>query len=270
MQPILDLVGHHPATWSIVAIDLRDERRIVEHSPDQILKTASVPKILLLWEISSRLDTGALKPDLLIDRRSTAQVGDSGIWQHLAVDSLPLTDVAAFVGAFSDNLATNALIDLVGLDPLTDTAEKLGCTHTRLNDYVRDHRLPGTHPGSISQGTSRELASLCAELEMSSRNGATTAGRVVEWLRHGVDYSMVLNTFGLDPLSHYEPENGVRVWSKTGTDAGVRADVGVIEGAATSVAYSVIANWEPDTVAVEDILECMGNIGNLIRNYCAG
>jgi beta-lactamase class A len=56
------------------------------------------------------------------------------------------------------------------------------------------------------------------------------------------------------------------VWSKTGTDAGVRADVGLIEAPRGVVAYAVICNWDPGTDAPRDaVLHAMRAIGSHIR-----
>ncbi len=50
--------------------------------------------------------------------------------------------------------------------------------------------------------------------------------------------------WGLDPLAHHEAAEDLRVVNKTGTDSGVRADVGVLTGPAASIAYAVVVNWD--------------------------
>src|SRR6185437_9772852 len=97
------------------AIDLTSGTVLFSVDDHVVMPTASIGKVLLLIEVAARLesrDTSALN---LIDRLQTDAVGDSGIWQHLAVPSLPLADLAALVGAASDNLATNVLLRRIGL-----------------------------------------------------------------------------------------------------------------------------------------------------------
>lgn len=266
-----DLIEQFPGvTWSVSVWDLQLDRNILDHLGDTVLKTASVPKIFLLWDVSYRLSAGHLKETDLIDRRNTIQVQDSGVWQYLKTDILPIMDTAALIGAFSDNLATNALLDVVGLDSVAASARKLGCTDTRLNDYVRDERIPGAHPDTISQGSSQELALVCATQDKLAQGGDVVASQLIDWLRRGVDYSMVLRDFGLDPLSHYAADQGIRVWNKTGTDLGVRADIGVIEAPSRSVAYSVIANWNGSDMNPRHVLSLMGAFGLRLRDYCQG
>ena len=254
-------------TWSLSVIDLTDGRLLISRQPDAVLKTASVPKLLLLSAVSDLVGAGALSLDQPLDRRTTVPVGDSGIWQHLLSDVLPLGDVASFVGAYSDNLATNALLDVVGLTGVDSAAERLGCSHTRLNDYVRAERVPGVHPPTVSQGTAEELAGVCTAVEKGARSGDPAAARLISWLRRSVDHSMVLSGLGLDPLSHGMQEGGLRVWNKTGTDTGVRCDTGVISGPRAAFAYAVTANWT-GAVEIRDVLDGMKSVGEIILAHC--
>src|SRR5206468_8807265 len=75
-----------------------------------VIPTASIGKVLLLVEVAARLQSGELSPLAHLDRDPRDIAGDSGIWQHLHVPSLPVADLAALVGATSDNLATNVLL----------------------------------------------------------------------------------------------------------------------------------------------------------------
>ena len=59
------------------------------------------------------------------DRRTTEPVADSWVWQHLVTDQLPVADAAVLVGAVSDNLATNVLVDLLGLDAVQARARSM-------------------------------------------------------------------------------------------------------------------------------------------------
>jgi beta-lactamase class A len=90
--------------------------------------------------------------------------------------------------------------------------------------------------------------------------------KVLGWLATGTDLSMVGGAFRLDPLAHTAPDRGVMLWNKTGTNDGVRADVGSLQGKHTSVSYAVIANW---TTTVDDprdaVLGGMREIGIALR-----
>jgi beta-lactamase class A len=62
-----------------------------------------------------------------------------------------------------------------------------------------------------------------------------------------------------------DEDRGLLLRNKTGTDSGVRADVGVVRGPTGSVSYAVIANWDPRTGDRRDeVLERMHAIGSAV------
>lgn len=231
--------------WSVVVGD-------EAHEPDLLLPTASVGKVFLLAEVAARLDDGRLEQRQPVDRRRSAPVADSGLWQHLVSDVLPLADVARLVGTVSDNWATNALLDLVGLDAVRDRATRMAPHGSALHDLVRDHRGP-EHPPTLNEGCASDWAAILPSLD----------ARVLDWLSSGVDLSMVASAWGLDPLAHGEdPE--VRLVNKTGTSDGVRADVGLVTRGGRRTAYAVLASWDsarPDLRG--PVLDTMRAIGRL-------
>lgn len=241
--------------------------------PGRVLRTASVGKILLLLETARLLDTGALDADTLLSRAGDP-VADSGVWHTLATAALPVADVAALVGALSDNLATNVLLRHVGLAAVDRRRAALGLVDTRLLDSVRRHRLP-THPPTLSRGRADELSDLAQRVATSERHGP----RVSRWLSGNTDLSMVAAAFDLDPLAHRVSDRPpYALWNKTGTDDGVRADVGWVggvrpslTGVPTAYAYAVVANWDP---ALGDrtthVLGAMRDLGRWIRRRIDG
>jgi beta-lactamase class A len=50
---------------------------------------------------------------------------------------------------------------------------------------------------------------------------------------------MVASAFGLDPLAHRSADHSIMLVNKTGTDAGVRSEVGVLRGPRAGVSYAV-------------------------------
>lgn len=229
------------AQWSITALRDRERAPIVAHQPERLLRTASVAKVFVLLELAERLSAGDVDPARLIDRRATAPVLDSGLWRAMSVDALPVTDVALLVGAVSDNWATNALIELLGLDRIRARAARLAPAGSMLHDIVRDDRS-GDVPPALSEGCAGDWASIVQRLYYA--NDAPSR-QVLGWLAHGADLSMVAAAFDLDPLAHDTDDLGRRLWHKTGSDPGVRADVGVIRSESAVVSYAVIANWPP-------------------------
>jgi beta-lactamase class A len=266
-QTLADLPRRVPAArWGACVREADTGEVLAAHDADAAMRTASVGKLLLLVEVARRCADGSLSPGEPLSRSAVAAVADSGLWQHLRIDRLPVADCAALVGAVSDNLATNVLLHRVGLPSVDRTATELGLSTTRLHDDVRDVRGPD-HPPTLSTGTAHELTDLLARLRVGRVHDARASGQVLDWLAPGTDLSMVAAAFGLDPLAHVPPDRGVRLWNKTGTDIGVRADVGVLEGSRRAIAYAVLAEWDDGRDDVrDDVLGAMRGVGtDLLR-----
>lgn len=249
--------------WSLDLRAVESGERIFEHDSHRLLRTASVAKVYLLIEVASMIASGELDPGWPLDRRAVEPVADSGLWQHLSADTLRLIDVARLVGAMSDNLGTNVLLDLVGLEAVQARARSLAGDGSTLNDYVRDSRLP-SDPQALSEGSAADWASLFVQLKNGLIGSVEESALVMDWLAPGADLSMVASAYGLDPLSHaHAVDRGVAVWNKTGTDIGVRADVGVVGLGSGSVAYAVICNWDPQIRPDprDEVLRTMRRIG---------
>jgi len=221
--------------------DTREVLAAVE--PDVVRPTASVGKVLLLIAIAQSLANGRLDPDRSIPRLEADAVADSGLWQHLQQSSLSVVDLAVLVGAVSDNLATNVLLRLVGVSAAGAVADMLDLKVTRLHDRVRDVRGP-QDPPTLSTGSAVELAGLFGRLHRAEVVGSAVGTRVLDWLNLDTDTSMVAGAFGLDPLAHAAADRGRWLAHKTGTDVGVRADVGLLRGPLRSVAYAVLAEFD--------------------------
>lgn len=243
---------------------------------DTSLRTASVGKVLLLLEAARAITEGSANPDELLTRSLDEWVADSGLWHTLSAESLPLADVAALVGAVSDNLATNVLLRRVGLDQVARLATVLGLRSTALHDRVR-HERGDAHAATLSTGSAAELHDLVARICAGAAVSPAADALVRGWLSGNVDQSMVGSVFveqaGLDPIAHHltlteavdqagsqaspeaptttglgrgDPASApLKLWNKTGTDRGVRADVGAVSAGERTVTWAAIANWEP-------------------------
>jgi beta-lactamase class A len=254
--------------WSVELRDATSGTTLVAVEPHRLLPTASVAKVYLLVEVAVRLAAGELDPLLPVDRRATAPVADSGLWHRLASDVLPLVDAAELVAAMSDNLAANALVELVGLDAVRARAAKHAADGSTLHDIVRDVRDP-EHPATLSEGSAADWVALFAGLAHGTVESPRVSETVLGWLAAGTDLSMVASAFGLDPLSHGgAPDRGIALWNKTGTDAGVRADVGVVDAGSRTFAYAALCNWDPlaDPDPRDAVLLAMRGIGASLRS----
>lgn len=261
----IDLPGD--VDWSVdVRLSTLAEPLILA-TPHRVCATASVGKVLLLIAIAEGLETGRLAPEAALSRDDVQSVADSGLWQHLEAARVSISDLCVLVGTTSDNWATNALIGRIGLDAIAQTGRRLGMEQTRLLDIVRDDRTPDD-PVALSVGSAAELRHLCESLQHANGLSPGVAGQVRSWLALNTDLSMVASAFGLDPLAHGGEDRGFVLWNKTGTNRGVRGDIGVVVAGERVVSYAVLASWTPtgrSDPLRDEVLAAMRTIGELIR-----
>ena len=263
----LGKIAYAGSRVSASVVDLNSGKTLVAIDDRIVLPTASIGKILLLIEVSARITARDFPGLGILDKTPGDSVSDSGLWQRLQVPSLPIADLAALVGATSDNLATNVLLRHVGLEAVRARTEALGLMRTALLDLVRDHRGPDDAP-QLSVGSTAELSWLFGALARNEIVDPVTSQRVLGWLSMNSDLSMVAAAFGLDPLSHRGIDHNTLLVNKTGTDVGVRAEAGALRGSGRAVAYSVSVQFSDDNLGTRmRVLDALRVLGIDILEY---
>lgn len=215
-----------------LAVSVREigGRRALSRDQDVELPLASVGKLLLLAEVAMSIEGGILRPEEQVELCDEDYCEGSGLLLGMSGRTWTVGDLALLTAAVSDNTATNALLRRVGVDRVNAAASALGLSRTRLLDRIREPRGP-EHPPTFALGTAAELAHLACLV--AGDLGWQALMR--EWMTANTDHGLVPALLGHDPESDW-------LANKTGTDVGVRADVGIIRG---RVAYAVLAHGEP-------------------------
>ena len=256
--------GTEPVSWSICT-RLQTGDVVAGHNADVRLRAASVGKLLLLAEVARQLEEGLLSGGTCLLKTSELAVADSGLWQNLKAESFSIEDLAVLISSVSDNLATNVLINHIGLEKVTELGKRLDLSQTALLDRVRSWRGPG-HAPTLSVGSASELSFFMGQMTSGVLISPGVSQRLRRWLMTSVDFSMVASAFGLDPLSHAVPDRGFTVCNKTGTDTTIRADVGSVSGPGGTMSYAMIANWQQEAGDLrDDVLRAMGQLGTTLR-----
>lgn len=240
------------------------------HRGDERLRPASSGKLLLLAEAACRISDGSVDADEAVRIGESDLCGGTGLLRQLSARRWTVGDLALLTAAVSDNTATNALLGRLDRQRVNATAHTLGLTATRLLDRVRDVRGPGDAP-AFATGTADDLARLTWLVAGDALPVPGAAGLLLYWLRTNTDHTLVPALLPHDP---YEPGIPGRappgtVWTagKTGTDAGVRAEAGVMIGA-HRVGYAVLTNGEPGTEP--GLVASVREVGVAIARHAAG
>lgn len=266
-QPI-DWTPRTPgAQWSVEVREAGTSTLLLQQEPHVLLQTASLGKVFILRRVAELLTKDPALGATRLPKPTSHMVGDSGLWHHLHTDTLPVSDLATLVASCSDNLASNALIEWVGLDRVHETAEAWVDGGSTLHDYFRDER-DSSHAPTVSRGCAADYVKIMMDV-MSSPTPELEAVR--GWLSTSMDMSLVGAAVGIDPLSHYHP-HGDDCLNKTGCDVGVRADAGIISGTSGSVVYAAICNWDGtrEPLRLDSVLADMRGLGVALVNRVSG
>lgn len=251
--------------WSALAGDVDSGKVLFELDSGRVQDTASVGKIFLLHRLLAEVDDGRRSLEDRVTRRPVEWMDNSGLWYLLQADELSLYDLAALIGAVSDNAATNTLVREIGIEAVHSHTVAMGYRHSGLDDWVRWPIPPGA-PRTLSHATAADLVRFCARLVTRADLSASSSDTLQRWLGAGMDLSMVASAFRLDPLAHYFFDRDIWLWNKTGTISTVRADTGVVMSPTRRIAYAVLANWDRGEADPRDeVLAAMRDAGEAIR-----
>lgn len=141
----------------VLGVSVKDLRtgQIFELHPAEPFPTASSIKLGVLYELYRQAEEGRLSLSE-ITRPGPVRVRGGGILQELGdTVSLSWRDLAVLMMGWSDNEATNLLIDKVGLDEVNRRLDALGLPGTRLRrkmmdlDAARQGRENVSSPGEL-------------------------------------------------------------------------------------------------------------------------
>lgn len=177
---------------------------------------ASAIKLPLLWELLAQADERALD----LDRRARRPGADGmgGILENLSPEvELSARDLAVLMIVQSDNGATNALIDQVGMAKVNARMASLGLPGTLLRRKMLD--LEGARSGRENVSTPREMATLAKRIH----DGQGLSPESAKELRR------LMGVWSSDPFRNGIGEGGAAVFEKPGELPGVRTSVALVE-----------------------------------------
>ena len=239
----LDGLAASGAQVSVRITDLDRGTTVLSGDDHLTLPIAGLGVAPLLIEVAAGFESGALDPLEILERSSVDPVAVAGVWQHLKAPALPLVDLAVLTASTGDALAANALLHRVGLEAVHARIAQLGLARTAMLDRVRDERGPDDAP-HFALGSANELASIFGSLVNTQTVSPAVSAQVAEWLSLNHDLSLIAASTGLDPFAHENDQHGLLFINKTGRDAGVRVEAGVLAGPRAGVAYALIVCFD--------------------------
>ena len=169
----------------LAAINLQTNET-VGYLADEIFPTASVIKLAVLLALMQQVEDGQYSLDDPLMLRRADHVAGSGLLQFLSPGlTMPIRDWAFLMMNISDNLATNVLIDYVGLDNIQSWLNEAGFADVQLHRPISFGTPPPDKPSAPPGVMSSYIFSLTPGDEV------TISGPFGEFFAKDTDAEMV-------------------------------------------------------------------------------
>lgn len=137
------------------------------HNADEVMQTASLIKIAIMVEAYRQADAKKLDLGKHVTLAKDDRVQGSGILTSHFSDgaSFPIRDAVRLMIVYSDNTATNLVLDQVGIKSVNETTAKLGMPETRINAKVFKGSTTSVDPErtkkySLGSTTAKDMVAL--------------------------------------------------------------------------------------------------------------
>jgi D-alanyl-D-alanine carboxypeptidase len=241
------LIAAHEGQVAVAVKHLATGQTFV-YRAEEPMPTASLIKFPVMIEAYRQAEQGQVDLAKHVVLRDEDKVPGSGILtSHFSSGAaFPLRDAVRLMIAFSDNTATNLVLDQIGLPATAKYMEELGCPNTKIHAKVFKRET------SVFPERSRQFGL-----------GSTTAGemlRLLELLHQRKLVSpeasdkMREHLLACDDRKKFPrllPE-GTKVAHKTGSVDGIRTDAGIIDAPAGPIALCVLTNDNKDARWADD------------------
>jgi len=262
IQPLID--AHEGQIG--VAIKHLGSGKGFEYRSDQPMPTASLIKMAVMVTAYHQIDAGKLARTQTIPLKETDKVPGSGILtQHFSEGTeLSLRDAIRLMMAYSDNTATNLVVDQIGLPSTALLMKTLQLPNTQLHSkvYRRDTSIDLQRSKQFGLG-STTAAETIAILEWIDRGEIISREVCDEMMGH------LYSNQDASKLARSLPAN-VRIAHKSGDVNASRTDAGLIDGPEGRIAICILTDenadrsWSDDNAA----LKLMGEVAAITyRHY---
>jgi D-alanyl-D-alanine carboxypeptidase (penicillin-binding protein 5/6) len=237
LQP---LISAHEGEVAIAVKHLTTGETFASNA-DEPMPTASLIKLPVMVEAYRQAAEGKINLAEVVKFEEDDKTPGSGILstQFSPGATFTLRDAIRLMIAYSDNSATNLVLEKVGLPATNEAMEKLGFANTKVHAYVF-----------------RPMSSIAPERSRQFGLGSTTASEMIR-LVELIHSKQIVNAEACDAmldhlrqcqdkrLSKLLPP-GTKVAHKTGSVAAVRTDAGLIEAKSGPIAICVLTRDNKD------------------------
>ncbi len=235
------LIRAHQGQAAVVVKNLNTGESFA-YRENEPMPTASLIKFSVMVEAYRQAHERKVDLDSSVTFREKDKVPGSGILtKHFSPPmKLSIRDVIRLMIAFSDNTATNLVLDQIGLSPVAETMERMGFPQTRIYAKVfrRDTSIDRERSQKFGLGstTAAEMVGLYELLHQRKLVSEQACDEMLEHLYQCEDRSK---------LARFLPA-AVKIAHKSGAVGKIRCDAGIIDSPGAPIAVCVLTTQNND------------------------
>lgn len=238
---LAERIARHAGQVHLSLLDPRTGTELLAIRGDEPVPSASMIKVPLLVELFHQVENGELRLDDPLVMLEVDRQPGSGVLQLLeAPHHLTVREAAALMIAFSDNTATNLLIDEIGIRSVWDRMEALGLPRTKLHSktFLRatSVAMDSSRVYGLGVTTASEFARLLGMIYRGETVSPEASAQMVELLE---------DQHYVEGIPRALPGN-VTVAHKTGALSASRHDCGIVYSEARDYVLCILTNENED------------------------
>ena len=253
------IVQAHHGKVSYYATHLSTGQSVGYHA-DEVVQTASVIKLTILFEAMEQVRSGKAHWDDKITLEPGDGVSGSGILLFFDTpQTFTLKDILTLMVIMSDNTASNLAMEKLGIGNINGRIAWMGLKDTHLYKKIgkpATEAMPPDQPKyGLGKTTAREMAEVMERIglcELDQKPDRTTPISGSDAAICSVAIKMLRNQFYRDTIPRYlekldTTESGGGIASKTGSLNAVRNDVAIVAGKTGPIIVSIFTYENADT-----------------------
>lgn len=214
------------ARMCVYADDLHGRK--VEIGADEKFESASTIKIFVLGALFAAAEEGTADLDAMLTYEKENYVDGSGMVRALEPGAkLRAKDAAVLMIICSDNIATNMLIDYLGLDQINRFIRSIGCSSTTLHRKLRSDTW-GEKLGTITPRDMGHFFALLSEDRLVSPRASAQMKQIFRSQHYNEMLTGQLPAYFLDPEESGANPDLIYTMTKSGSMDACRNDGGLI------------------------------------------
>ncbi|MES5160584.1 serine hydrolase [Fannyhessea vaginae] len=212
-QQIEELTQPYGSSVSVCIIDASNGNYCHVNS-DKALVSASMIKLAVLCEYMHAVDNGQLDPADRVALKNMNVVGGTGLIQTGRHASYTYDELCRYMIMYSDNTATNVLINKLGQDAINERVQALGRKNTSLN-----RQLMALNTNTENWISARDAATILYKIKNGTAASSAMCAKALEYLSKQTDNEGMAEGISSGAFAH-----------KTGSLRSMRHDGGIVLG----------------------------------------